>query len=209
MFFFDFSFCTAWTLRYACVRLPLFYCMPEIRKIPIEAIRESDRKSKEKTEIEKKAEIAQKLERKKDKEKLLERLEKDKKLAFLKSMVERDLIAPKTAEAIVLGGELDIAGVEEIFEKIDAIESTHDIDRILPSTLRLTKEEYVKALHDGTSRKDALGKIDLALAHIYQVANPNPLSVLHFFGGFMLALDRNLVLVQEHTIDIKRSLSKG
>jgi hypothetical protein len=176
------------------------------RKIPVEAAAESEKKSKEKSEADKKAEIKDTLERRKDKEKLIQKLDKDKKLAFLKSMVERDLIATKTAEAIVSGKELDAEGIEEIFQKIDEIESTHDIDRVLPKTLRLSKEEYVQALHDAKARAAALTKIDGALGHIYRSANPNPLSALHFFGGFMLALDKTLVRVQENTIDITRSI---
>lgn len=61
-------------------------------------------------------------------------------------------------------------------------------------------------MRDPDARKDALVKIDAALSYIYASVNPNPLSMLNFFGGFMAALDRNLVRVQENTIDIKRSL---
>ncbi|MDQ1343706.1 MAG: hypothetical protein QG650_426 [Patescibacteria group bacterium] len=62
------------------------------------------------------------------------------------------------------------------------------------------------AMKDADARKDVLVKIDAALAHIYHSANPNPFSAINFFAGFMLALDKNLVRVQENTIDIKRSL---
>lgn len=73
----------------------------EIKKVSVETAAEAEKKSKEEREAEKKAEIAEALRFKKNKEKLISRLEKDKGLAFLKSMVERDLIAVSTAEAIV------------------------------------------------------------------------------------------------------------
>lgn len=73
----------------------------EIKKVSVETAAEAEKKSKEEREAEKKAEIAETLRFKKNKEKLISRLEKDKGLAFLKSMVERDLIAISTAEAIV------------------------------------------------------------------------------------------------------------
>lgn len=178
----------------------------EIRKVSVETSAEAEKKLKEEREAERKAEIAEALRYRRNKEKLLSRLEKDKGLAFLKSMVERDLIAVSTAEAIVSGDDLDSAVIEEIFQKIDDIEATHEIDRILPAELRITKDEYLTAMKDPDARKDALVKIDAALSYIYASVNPNPLSLLNFFGGFMAALDRNLVRVQENTIDIKRSL---
>ncbi len=178
----------------------------ETRRIPVESAAEAEKRDKEKLESEKKAEIAEALRFKKNKEKLLSRIEKDKGLAFLKSMVERDLIAVSTAEAIVSGEDLDPHEIEEIFTKIDEIESTHDIDRILPKDYRVSRDEYLVAMRDSGARASTLSKIDSALAYIYASVNPNPLSVLNFFGGFMAALDKNLVRVQENTIDIKRSL---
>lgn len=180
--------------------------MSEIKKIRVETAAEAEKKDRQKAEAEKKAEIAKALEVRKEKEKLLERLDKDKKLAFLKSMVERDLIAVSTVEAIVSGEALDTDEVEEIFSKIDEIEQTHDVERILPKELRISKDEYLLAMRDVEFRNTALIKIDAALAHLYHSSNPNPFSAISFFGGFMMALDKSLVRVQENTIDIKRSI---
>lgn len=178
----------------------------EPKRISVETAAEAEKRAKEESEAEKKAEIADALRFRKDKEKLLSRLEKDKGLAFLKSMVERGLIEVATAESIVSGEDLDSAEIEEIFSKIDEIENTHEIDRILPPEFRVSRDEYLLALKDAETRSATLGKLDLALDYIYQTVHPAPLSVLNFFGGFIAALDRNLVLVQENTIDIKRSL---
>lgn len=73
----------------------------EIKKVSVETAAEAEKKSKEEREAEKKVEIAEALRFKRNKEKLISRLEKDKGLAFLKSMVERDLIAVSTAEAMI------------------------------------------------------------------------------------------------------------
>lgn len=153
----------------------------EIKKVSVETAAEAEKKDKEAREAGKKAEIAEALRLRKNKEKLVSRLEKDKRLAFLKSMVERDLIAVSTAEAIVSGEGLDSEVIEEIFQKIDEIEGTHDIDKILPLDLRITKDEYLIAMKDSEARKDALVKIDAALSYIYASVNPSPLSMLNFF----------------------------
>lgn len=157
--------------------------MPESerKKIAVETAAEVEKRSKEEREAEKKAEIAEALRFKKNKEKLISRLEKDKSLAFLKSMVERDLIAVSTAESIVSGEGLDAKEVEEIFSKIDEIEATHEIDKILPREFRVSKDEYLIAMKDSAARADTLGKIDASLSYIYESINPNPLSVLNFF----------------------------
>ncbi len=77
----------------------------------------------------------------------------------------------------------------------------------MPKNFRLTKEEYADALTDMIKRKTALQKIEAALTHLYEMSNPNGFSVTLgvFFSGFMV-LNTHLVMVQENTIDIKRSL---
>ncbi|MDQ1343705.1 MAG: hypothetical protein QG650_425 [Patescibacteria group bacterium] len=77
--------------------------MSEKQRISVETAAEAEKKDRERLEAEKKVEIANALRLRKNKEKLLSRLDKDKKLAFLRSMVERDLIDVTTAEAIVAG----------------------------------------------------------------------------------------------------------
>lgn len=73
----------------------------------------------------------------------------------------------------------------------------------------MTKDEYVRALSSPDERQRALTKIDAALSYLYDQASPNGFSAVSiFFSGFMM-LNKNLVLVQENTIDIKRSLSNS
>jgi hypothetical protein len=166
-----------------------------------------DQEKKLKTEAERKQEIEKSLEFSKEKKEILERISKKKELAFLKSLVERGLLGLHAAEVITGSTSLEADEIEEIFEKIDAIERVPDVEKILPRALRITKEEYVGALENVALRKDALQKIDSALTYIYEYGNPNGLGATLgvFFSGFMV-LNKNLVLVQEHTIDIKNSL---
>ncbi|MCK9272693.1 hypothetical protein M0P65_04055 [Candidatus Gracilibacteria bacterium] len=163
----------------------------------------------EKTEKERKLEIAKNLEFSKEKQVLLEKIDKEKKLTYLKSLVERGLINITTAEHIVEGEALDNVQIKEIFEKIDEIEEIQNIESILPKYLRISKEDYIKALEDSIFRKEILKKLDNSLLYLYNSSNKFPLGIINFFSGLMRSLDKNqknTVKVQENTIDIKRSL---
>ena len=168
----------------------------------------SQKERTEKIESEKvrKEEIARALEFKSKKEKLFEALDHKKQLRFLKSMVERGLLGVQTAEAIVADEALDTESIEEIFEKIDAIDAVRNVDMILPDNLRLTKEEYVSALKSLDSRTKAIAKLDQALHFIADTKLPHSSSPVSAFYSYFSILDKNLRIVQEHTIDIKRSL---
>ena len=167
-----------------------------------------DEKQKQlKTEAERKEEIKKTLIFNKEKNELTATLGKRKELAFLKSLVERWLVGYHAAEIIAASESISTEEIEAIFEKIDAIEGVPEIERILSKNFRLTKEEYADALADMIKRKTALQKIEAALTHLYEMSNPNGFSVTLgvFFSGFMV-LNTHLVMVQENTIDIKRSL---
>jgi hypothetical protein len=102
---------------------------------------------------------------------------------------------------------LDSTAISEIFTMIDEIESTHNVDAIFPKIYRVSREEYLQALENPVSRLQTLTKIDTSLVFIYNSINPHVgMGVLSFFSGFMNILDKNLIKIQEHTIDIKRSL---
>lgn len=159
------------------------------------------------SEEEQKAAIARNLEYQKHKEKLLAKLDKDKSLSFLKSLVERELIGVSTVEQVLSNMSLDSGAIAEIFEKIDEIESTHNVDEIFPKVYRVSREEYLLALENPVSRIQTLTKLDTSLVFIYDSLHPHTsMGVLDFFSGFMHILDKNLIKIQEHTIDIKRSL---
>jgi len=165
----------------------------------------------EKTEKERKLEIAKNLEFSKEKKKLLEKIDKEKKLTYLKSLVERGLINITTAEHIVEWGTLDNVQIKEIFEKIDEIDEIQNIDHILPKKLRISKDDYIKALEDTTFRKQILVKLDNALIYLFNSSNKSPFWIMNFFSWLIHSLDnshKNTIKIQENTIDIKRSLVK-
>lgn len=132
--------------------------------------------------------------------------EKKKLLQFLKSMVERGLLKPRTARAIMAHKEVETKELEEMFTKIDAIEAIRNVEKILPNNLRLTKEEYASALKNDANRTQAIKKIEQALYFIANSHSPRSSSPVSAFLSFFAVLDTNLRTVQEHTIDLKRSL---
>lgn len=168
---------------------------------------EKAKKLEQLSEQEQKEAIACDIEYKKSKEALLARIDKDKSLSFLKSLVERGLIGVSTVEQVLGNGSLDSQAISEIFEKIDEIEAIPEVDDIFPKIHRVSREEYLGALENPVSRLQTLTKIDTSLVFIYDSLHPHTsMGVLDFFSGFMHILDKNLIKIQEHTIDIKRSL---
>ena len=103
--------------------------------------------------------------------------------------------------------ELEHDEVEKIFEKIDEIESIDDIDDYLPKEMRVTKEEYAAATHDDDTLIQVEGKIHRALTHLSQSANPQIWGSVNIFSSFLTMLDKNLITIQEHHIDMQDSLN--
>lgn len=169
-------------------------------------IQEDKRKLSEK-EI--KEEIANKLELEKQKQSLLIRIEKDKQLAYLKSIVERWLIKVDTAKHIADWENLEKEELNEIFDKIDQIEEIDNINLILPEYHRISREEFAKWIEDAEFRKILLDKIDNALHFIYTSTHSTHSPVLGLFYNLMNNYDKknkDLIMVQANLIDLKRSL---
>lgn len=153
--------------------------------------------------------IVKKLELEKQKKSLLIRIEKDKQLAYLKSIVERWLININTVEHIIGWENLDNDETLEIFDKIDQIEDVANINLILPEYYRINKEEYINALNNTESRKVLLTKIENALKFIYTSTHSMQSPILWLFYNLMNNFNKNnksLVVIQWNLIDIKRSL---
>jgi hypothetical protein len=160
---------------------------------------------KQLTEKERKKEVAKKLAFSKEKKTILERMSNKKELEFLKSLVERGLITVDSAAAITAAESISPEEVAEIFAKIDEIENVPHIESILPERLRLTKDEYAQAIETPEARTNALSKLDQALQYLYDSHHADGFSPMSFFFSTFLMLSKNLVKVQEATIDIKRS----
>ncbi len=127
----------------------------------------------------------------------------------LKEMLEDWVLDYKTEELVEDIVEFEFitqSEIDEIFDKIDEIESTKDIDKILPENLRITKDEYKKALSDDIFRVQTIQKVNNALWVIVRKINPKSWIGINIMWWFLYAIDRKLVKVQWNNIDVKNSL---
>ncbi len=163
------------------------------------------------SEEERKLDVARNLEFSKEKKVLLEKIEKDKKLAYLKSLVERWLIRPSTVEHIIAGTELNSAEIREIFEKIDEIEQVANIEEILPAQFRITKEAYLAALEDPMVREQVLTTLNGALDTLYLQTHSHATGIVTLFTdifGLLSEKHKTITKIQGNVIDMKRSVKK-
>jgi len=178
--------------------------------MPIEAwsLKESENKKKKVTEKEQQENSKKITEHHKIKEKIWVEIEAEENLLDLKELVKSGVISKETAEKVVFWDDIEDDIINEIFEKINEIEDIKDVDKYLPKELRITREDYVKALHNDIFRVQMLTKLDSALTIISWQINPDSAMWLNLFSWFLTVLDKNLILVQEHTIDVKDSLEE-
>lgn len=178
--------------------------------MPIEswAINEEEKKKSKLTEKEKSDNLKKKLEHEKIKEKISVEVEAENKIFDLKELVEKWIISKETAKKVTSWENIDEEIINEIFKKIDEMEEIKDIDKYLPANLRINHEEYLKALHDDIFRVQTLTKLDSALIILARQINPNSSMWVNLFSWFLTVLDKNLITVQEHTIDVKNSLKE-
>ena len=169
---------------------------------------EQDKKKKEISEKELKNNEIKKLEHKKVKEKISVEIETEEELNKLKDLIDKWIISKDTAEKIVEWENIDKEIIEEIFDKINQIDEIKDIDKYLPKELRVSKEDYSKALNDDIFRLQLITRLDSSLALISNKINPDSSMWLNLFTWFITILDKNLILIQENTIDVKNSLKE-
>ncbi len=174
-------------------------------------LKEEEIKKKKITEKEKKINNEKKLEFKKNKEKIIYSEKSEKELFELKNLLDINDIDPKTKILIEKVSGSDIIWeeeIKEIFEKIDEIENSEKIFTYLPKEFRITKDEYKKSLTNKIIRIKTITKLNTALAILSDHINPDSSLWMNLFSGFMLLLDKNLIIIQESNIDIKDSLEK-
>ncbi len=172
------------------------------------ALNEEEKKKKKLTEKELINNEVKKLEHEKIKEKISVELKSEEDLMALKELVEKWIISKDVAEQIVDWEDIWEEAIKEIFEKIDQIDEIKDIDKYIPAELRITKEDYSKALTDDIFRVQLLTRLDSSLTLIANKINPDSAMGLNLFSGFLTVLDKNLIIVQENTIDVKDSLKE-
>ena len=172
------------------------------------AYKEKEKKKKELEEKEE-AEFQQKqVEHQKMKEYIQTETETEENLHKLHDLVDGGLLTKEQAEHIADWEELTQDDVQEIFEKIDEMEDLKDVDKYLPAELRITKEDYSKAMTDDIFRVQTMTKLDTALTVIWQQIVPDSSAWVNLFSWFLSILDKNLITLQENTIDVKDNLNE-
>lgn len=177
------------------------------------ALKEQENKKKkiseeQKLKVEKGVETVKELKNKETKETKEEQKNIETDMDELLWLVEKWVISKETAKKVVEWEGIDEEEVKEIFEKLDEIEDIKDIDNILPQELRISRDEYIKALTDDIFRVTMLTKLDSALTLIANKISPDQAMGLNLFSWFLTVLDKNLITVQENTIDVKDSLKE-
>ena len=171
---------------------------------------EQERQKREKTEKEKKAEQEKILKARKQQEFIHEEEEVERNLQKLKDLLEKHIIDDALVQKVIDHAELEHDEIEEIFGKIDEIETLENIDDYLPKDMRVSKEEYAHATHDDELAKVLVKKIEKWLSLLANHANSQSAGwSINIFSGFLTMLDKNLITIQEHHIDIKDSLLKN
>ncbi len=166
-------------------------------------------KKKKKIDEKEKSEFQQKqVEHKKMKEYIETETETEENLHKLHDLVEEGVLTKEQAEHIADGEELTQDDVREIFDKIDEMEELKDVDKYLPAKLRITKDDYYRAMTDDIFRVQTLIKLDTALTIIWQQIVPDSSAWVNLFSWLLTMLDKNLVLLQENTIDVKQNLNE-
>lgn len=169
---------------------------------------EIEKSNKEKKDKELKKEFIKQLEFKKTKEKISIEIESEKLLANLKDLIEKWEISKDEIANFINNIELENEEIVNIFKKIEEIENIDNIDNILPRNLRVNEEEYKKALKDEVFRSELIIKINNWLSFLSNQIKTSSSSWLNLFWWYLFMLDKNLILVQENSIEIKTSLVK-
>lgn len=157
-----------------------------------------------KSERELKEEAEKKLAFEKNKESLISELETKKELAFLKVLIEKGLISPDLAQQIVQKEHIDAELVEEVFEKIDEIYAISE--DTLPQNLRITKEDYSKALVNPDDKKRVIGVLNDAIEITSQELSWA--SWANFFLSFLTFMHKDLITAHDNSMDIRDSLEE-
>lgn len=172
------------------------------------AYNEKEKKKKELEEKEQEEFQKKQIEHQKMKEYIQTETETEENLHKLHDLVDEWLLTKEQAEHIAEWEQLSQEDVQEIFDKIDEMEDLKDVDKYLPAELRITKEDYSKAMTDDIFRVQTLTKLDTALTVIGQQVVPDASSWVNLFSWFLTILDKNLVILQENTIDVKDNLTE-
>ena len=172
---------------------------------------EEEKKKKEKSEKEKKLQQAKIIEQEKIKKEAREKKENDDILHRLEEMLEDwELSQDEIKELKHMVDNVDLSEdqIEEILDKIEEIENIEDVDNYIPKEFRITKDEYKQSLTDDILRLKTLTKLNTSLSLLANQINPDSSIWMNLFSWYLVILDKNLIKVQENTIDVKDSLEE-
>ena len=127
------------------------------------AFAEQEKQKHKKTEAEKIKAEEQILRAKKLRECISEEEHTEHDLCKLRDLLDQHIIDDSLIEKVMCKTEISHGEVENIFEKIDELESLENIDEYLPKDMRITKEEYAAATHDDTILATVVTKIENCL----------------------------------------------
>ena len=174
---------------------------------------EAEKKQKNISEEELKEEQKKFLHQEKKKAEVKEHIKTDEALMKLHDLLdshdlELDIADVEHIQKSLDGEELSHDDIEDILEKIDTIENSDEIDKYLPVDLRMTKQEYHNALVNDEARQQVIQKLDSALTLISSQAIGGTTANLwaNIFSGYMAMLDKQLIAIQEHHIDMQDHL---
>ena len=169
---------------------------------------DDEKKKKKLTEDELKAQLDKQNFFLKKKEKIEIKVETETSIQDLKELVKRWIISNEQAKKILDNEFLESDEIREMFEKIKQIEEIKNISRYIPKELLVNVEEYKKAVKDKSARKDVLDKYEQVLNIVANQINWTSMAWMSIFATFLHILDKNLIIIQENTIDLKESLIK-
>lgn len=173
---------------------------------------ENEAENKRLSEAEQKTEQIKLLHAEKKKAEIKEHIKADEALTKLHNLldshdVELDIEDVEHLQKALSGDELNHDDIEDILEKIDTIENSDDIDDYIPTELRITKQEYHNAIIDDSCRKNVIKKLDWALTIISNNMTGWTMNMWgNIFWGYMAMLDKQLIAIQEHHIDMQDHL---
>ena len=97
--------------------------------------------------------------------------------------------------------------IENILEKLDNVKKFEDIDKLLPNSIIISKQEYTEALKDQEKKKLILKKLNKSLDIIYTNYRGTQTFKRSIFTNYVTLLNKNLVNLQSDFIDLKNFLN--
>lgn len=164
---------------------------------------EDEKKKKKLTEKQKQDEVLKQIKFKEKKEEIELKEQTQKLLSELKELVELGIISDKTAKKIELGEKIKEEEVKNLLNKIEELDNIKDIERYIPKDLLIKKDEYLKALNEKKTKEQVLWKLNNTLSIVAKNIWGSAWTSIWFFSTFLHILDKNLVLIQENSIDLK------